>query len=270
MVCAARKGAIMTIQKPIARGFLRIEPACCIAVNMDEVQILRARCLAILQARPSRPVFHSPAGSIRPQGGEDKRQGLDAGCDRKSRKGDACNRRSFRFRLRQAVGVKRGQIDNPANHGEWLERQAPDSHTSDLDQSLQLLRRPHQQLAIHGLHTGPIVGHQPGKRKQAGDAGIKQPQYQTRFSGTGRAANEHRPGADQDRRCMNGGTGHGQSAGRRTVKRAPSTNGAAPSWVGTPSRFSARILPPCASMICLEIDRPRPEFCPKPWCGRSV
>ena len=37
-----------------------------------------------------------------------------------------------------------------------------------------------------------------------------------------------------------------------------------------PGRFSAQMRPPWASMICLEIDRPNPEFCPKPWCGRSV
>src|SRR4051794_35793924 len=52
-------------------------------------------------------------------------------------------------------------------------------------------------------------------------------------------------------------------AGRRTTKRAPSTCGpSGPSE--TPMRFSARMRPPCASMIWREIERPRPEFWPKP------
>jgi hypothetical protein len=62
----------------------------------------------------------------------------------------------------------------------------------------------------------------------------------------------------------------GYIAGSRTTKRAPSTLGGSWSTLATPMRFSAQMRPPCASMICLEIDRPRPEFCPKPWCGRSV
>ncbi len=53
-------------------------------------------------------------------------------------------------------------------------------------------------------------------------------------------------------------------AGRRTAKRAPSTTGRSSAPLATPSRFSARMRPPCASMICFEIDRPRPEFWPKP------
>src|SRR5215475_7645076 len=57
-------------------------------------------------------------------------------------------------------------------------------------------------------------------------------------------------------------------AGRRTTNRAPATL-----WLPSSPmevRFSARIFPPWASMICLVIDRPNPEFCPNPWCGRSV
>ena len=47
-------------------------------------------------------------------------------------------------------------------------------------------------------------------------------------------------------------------------------------WIGASgldcgrSRFSAHSRPSWASTICFEIDSPRPEFCPNPWCGRSV
>ena len=54
-------------------------------------------------------------------------------------------------------------------------------------------------------------------------------------------------------------------AGRRTMKRAPEhLGGSSSSDAVTAMRFSAQSCPPCASTICLEIDRPRPEFWPKP------
>ena len=53
------------------------------------------------------------------------------------------------------------------------------------------------------------------------------------------------------------------AAGRRTVKRAPALAVASAS-TSAGRRFSAQILPPCASTICREIERPRPEFWPKP------
>ena len=57
----------------------------------------------------------------------------------------------------------------------------------------------------------------------------------------------------------------GRCAGRRIRKRAPPTRPAA-SW-----RFSAQIRPRCASTICFEIDRPRPECVPNfSPAGRSL
>jgi hypothetical protein len=68
--------------------------------------------------------------------------------------------------------------------------------------------------------------------------------------------------------------GPDHSAGSRTTKRAPSTLGSLldslPRSAGA-VRFSAQIVPPWPSTICLEIDSPRPEFWPKPCSsGRSV
>lgn len=55
--------------------------------------------------------------------------------------------------------------------------------------------------------------------------------------------------------------------GRPTTKRAPSGSDPASAWVGR--MFSAQITPPCASTICFEIERPRPELLPKSFLGRS-
>ena len=58
------------------------------------------------------------------------------------------------------------------------------------------------------------------------------------------------------------------AAGRpRTTKRAPSRAPAPRPRRAGPSRFSAQIRPRCASTICREIDRPSPEFWPKPLLG---
>ena len=53
------------------------------------------------------------------------------------------------------------------------------------------------------------------------------------------------------------------SIGSWTVKRAPSTIGSEPGDDPGFVLFSAQMRPRCASMICLVIDRPRPEFWPK-------
>lgn len=54
--------------------------------------------------------------------------------------------------------------------------------------------------------------------------------------------------------------------GRPTTKRAPSGSEVTSASVGR--MFSAQITPPCASTICLEIARPRPELFPKCSSGR--
>src|SRR5690606_21097422 len=76
--------------------------------------------------------------------------------------------------------------------------------------------------------------------------------------GGGRSADEVRRGG-----VIDAGAGRGRTqrldhfAGSRTMKRAPSTLGSSPGAAGA-LRFSAQMVPPCASTICLEIDRPSP------------
>ena len=59
----------------------------------------------------------------------------------------------------------------------------------------------------------------------------------------------------------------GRQTGRPTTKRAPSGSEVISAWVGR--MFSAQITPPCASTICFEIARPRPEWLPNWPTGRS-
>src|SRR5471030_2897064 len=78
---------------------------------------------------------------------------------------------------------------------------------------------------------------------------------------------------------------HSRAAGSEMTKRAPapcrtglssssrdfstdSGEANALSSAELPGRFSAQIRPPWASIICREIDKPRPEFWPNPWFGR--
>ena len=96
-------------------------------------------------------------------------------------------------------------------------------------------------------------------------------QGQSRLSRTRRTEDEQpvpskRNGACMQNQWLDWGfrTGH---TGRPTTKRAPSGSDVISAWVGR--MFSAQMTPPCASMICLEIARPRPEWLPKSPCGRS-
>src|SRR6516162_4426455 len=116
-----------------------------------------------------------------------------------------------------------------------------------------------------------VVAHQAREPQQAGVRRLNERECKLRFAGSRRPTDEDGARADQHGRGV-----HGRSlirhhiAGSRTMKRAPSTKGVSSEAAGACWRFSAQMRPPCASMICLEIDRPRPEFCPKAWCGRCV
>ena len=110
-----------------------------------------------------------------------------------------------------------------------------------------------------------VVSDQPGGADMACAAGKQKVEGQTRLAGTGWSTNQDGMVADPHRGCVDAGVylcDH-TKAGRRTTKRAPATVASPPSLGGT-TRFSAQIVPLWASTICLEIDRPNPEFWPKP------
>ena len=104
-------------------------------------------------------------------------------------------------------------------------------------------------------------------------AALQQSPGQPRFAGAGRPADQHGLGADQ-----HGGGVDGRDRGSRAItspagapRSARRARAARSSPAGdAPCGSRPGCVPPCASTICLEIDRPSPEFWPKPWCGRSV
>src|SRR5215212_12202989 len=118
---------------------------------------------------------------------------------------------------------------------------------------------------MRGLDMHAVIADEPGEGEGAVLPRLNKTERERGFAGSCRAADQHGPRADQNRRRVDGGQRQrsAQIAGRRTTKRAPSTLGpSGPS--ATPMRFSARMRPPCASTIWREIESPRPEFWPKP------
>jgi len=132
----------------------------------------------------------------------------------------------------------------------------------DFDQAGQFCHRPYNQFSAACVEVDTVVAHQNRSWNLPGAAGENQLEGKARFAGTGGAANQYGALTHQH----GGGVYRGlpaHCAGSLTTKRAPATVGW-PSSSGGPARFSAQMRPPCASMICLEIERPSPEFWPKP------
>ena len=211
----------------------------------------------------------SPKGSVR-------------GRDRKSRQDDAGDFRNGRFAGAEGApnrprrGRRRGRRPRAARTaGGGCRARAPRSGP-------RASRRPHQQAAMRGLDVNAVVADEARERERSAFAGADQREREARLARSrrprgsaprARRRGPRRRGWSGNRHARAGrslrSTALHHIAGRRTTKRAPSTFG--PSGpVATPMRFSARMRPPCASTIWREIERPRPEFWPKPWCGRSV
>ena len=144
-----------------------------------------------------------------------------------------------------------------------------DAEPAHLDPAADRVGRPRQEHAVGQLQFGAVVGHQAG-------ALVEQPQRQVGLAGARGPAQQHaeRIGRAAARRCEAASiawrhghaTGVNQLArhdfsrrgnGRRTTKRAPLTARLTGSM-----RFSAWIVPPCASTIWREIDSPSPEWVP--------
>lgn len=107
---------------------------------------------------------------------------------------------------------------------------------------------------------GAVVGHQITAQSH-------QRQRQRRLAAARGAGDQdpapppcHAAGMESERRLA-------CQTGRPTTKRAPSGSEVGSASVGR--MFSAQITPPCASTICLEMARPRPELLPNCCSGRS-
>ncbi len=86
---------------------------------------------------------------------------------------------------------------------------------------------------------------------------------QRRLAAPGLATDQKSLGSDNKAVCVNVvGCHFLRPTGKMIVNRAPAIR----SFPSLPAsiRLVAEIDPPCASMICLEIERPRPELFPKP------
>src|SRR5262249_13506641 len=114
-----------------------------------------------------------------------------------------------------------------------------------------------------------VIPHQNSLRKLPGGPAHDQFKGQARLAGARRPTDQDCALSHLDRGGMDAGVRTRHGSGSLTTKRAPATVGS-PAEAFRPGRFSAQMRPPCASMICLEIESPRPEFWPKPWCGRLV
>src|SRR3954469_15363517 len=99
-----------------------------------------------------------------------------------------------------------------------------------------------------------IVSNQARESQQSRLGGVDKRERQFRFARAGASADQHGAGAGQYRRGMDArSVGNHHGAGRRTMKRAPRTVGGSSGLV----RFSTQMRPPWASIMCLEMERPR-------------
>ena len=208
--------------------------------------------------RPNRPRLaastrgrgSAPGGDRQPRQGDPSRTAV-AGCPPAGIRSAGC-----------------AEVDDQPDHRERLERNPPDAEPAHLEQAGELLRP-----------AAPAAGRarldmERGRRRPAARTATSRP---AASSSAAPAATCRCPTAPRISTAlaptstavawMVGERRH--IAGRRTMKRAPSTRGSSPSPPAA-VRFSTQMRPPCASTICLEIDRPSPEFWPKPCSGRSV
>src|SRR5262245_6240581 len=149
--------------------------------------------------------------------------------------------------------------------------EAPDAEPAHFDQACQSRRWPHQQPPVMDLKVNAVVADEAGKAEQTGFGALDERERKLRLARPCRSPDQHGGGAGEHGRSVRARRlgGH-HIAGSRTMRRAAKTRGvptaAGEAWV----RFSTQMRPPWASMICLEMDRPSPEFWPKAWCGRWV
>ena len=170
----------------------------------------------------------------------------------------------------QPLGIRSIKIDHKA--GGCLRRKvaATDSQAAYLDAAGERGGGANHQLVALRPYMDAVVADQADGRSLAGAACQDEIEGKAGFAGPGGPANKYGAFADQHSGGVNAGARGtcigwvaGHQVGSRTVKRAPATVGE-PSSAGGPARFSAQIRPPWASTICFEIERPSPEFCPKP------
>ncbi len=172
----------------------------------------------------------------------------------------------LRRRLGTAFGLVRGhEPDHEVDDGPRVERHACRPEPPDLDKAGYGVRGGADQRPAMRRQQQLVVADEPPEAAEAVHAG-NQRQRQSGLSRAGRAGDQNATVAEQHGAGMDVRRHAQLSAGRVTVKRAPRMSPGL-----APGMFSAVSVPPCASTIWREIDRPRPEFWPKASpAGRSV
>ena len=139
---------------------------------------------------------------------------------------------------------------------------------ADLEGPCQHGVRTRQQSAGPHGDENAVVAHE-AREKPTPSRFLDDPARECRLPAAGRAAQKDSSFTDDHAGSVDDlaapGHHHRVAAGSRTRKIAPRR-----SSVFDPGLFSAQIRPRWATTIWREIDNPSPEFCPKPWSGRSV
>src|ERR1700723_3709389 len=128
-----------------------------------------------------------------------------------------------------------------------------DSEAANFNEAGQGRRRANHQRGLMGPDMDAVVSDQPGGGDMACAAGQQEVEGQARFAGPRRSANENGAISHPHRGCADAGVYlrcH-TKAGGGTTNWGPATV-ASPFSLSGPTRFSAQILPPWASTICLE------------------
>ncbi len=166
---------------------------------------------------------------------------------------------------RQTVRLDPVEINHEANRRRVERPCRENAHKARFDHAPDRGRAARDDICALAVQCGPIIRdklcpqrHQAqGKGRLAASRGTTD---QDRLAGMGNAGCV----ADFGTVCLRGAR-HCQ-IGRPTTNRAPSGSDVRSASVGR--IFSAQITPPCASTICFEMARPRPELLPKSSSGR--
>ncbi len=164
---------------------------------------------------------------------------------------------------RQSVGFDLTQIDHKGYVDRCPGRRMQKPEATRLDQSAD-------GRGGSGNQCTRLIGEQRAIICDQNCAQRHQSQTKRRFARPRGPDDQHAPFCNRNTGRMYGVQDHRarlHQIGKPTTKRAPSGSEVISAWVGR--MFSAQITPPCASTICLEIARPRPEWLPNWPSGRS-
>ena len=273
--CAARKGGHHDHPKPECKGLSGNCGSCCIAVNAPAT--LRGR-MGIERARDAVTLCRQACcgqTEVSVAGGNRRRRaprkGIRAAATASRGSAIPADRR---FGLVPAAGRRRPPRDRPPGRPPRPARRRPAGCRARAPRSGRPAPPPARTSSrpCAASSMGAVVADQPRERAAAPCCGgVEQRQRKPRFAASRTARGSARRGRRPARRRRGRSVRRRPSRRRQAHDEARAQHAGGSSGVGgAPVRFSAQMRPPWASTICLEIDRPRPEFWPKPWCGRSV